>query len=52
MWDGTSPSNVPLLKVDSSQSFAALAIPEPATLALMGLGFAGLAIGTRRKPRS
>jgi hypothetical protein len=51
MWDGTAPTNVPLLKVDSSQSFAALAIPEPATLALMGLGFAGLAMGSRRKPR-
>jgi hypothetical protein len=52
MWDGTGPTTVPLLKVDSSQSFAALAIPEPATLALMGLGFAGLAAGTRRKPRA
>lgn len=52
MWDGTGPTTVPLLKVDSSQSFAALAVPEPATLALMGLGFAGLAIGSRRKPRS
>jgi hypothetical protein len=41
-----------LLKVDSSQTFAALAIPEPATLALMGLGFAGLALGSRRKVQS
>jgi len=49
MWDGTGPTTVPLLKVDSSQSFAA--IPEPGTLALIGLGFAGLAAGTRRRPR-
>lgn len=47
MWDGTAPSTVPLLKVDSSQSFAA--VPEPGTLALIGLGFAGLAMGSRRK---
>lgn len=47
MWDGATPTTVPFLKVDSSQSFAT--IPEPATLALIGLGFAGLALGTRRK---
>lgn len=47
MWDGSTPTTVPFLKVDSSQSFAT--IPEPATLALIGLGFAGLALGTRRK---
>lgn len=49
MWDGTAPDIVPLLKVDSSQSFAPAAIPEPATLGLMGLGFAGLAVTSRRK---
>ena len=51
MWDGTTPTTVPFLKVDSSQSFAAR-VPEPATLALMGLGFAGLALGSRRKMQS
>ncbi|SHN30163.1 PEP-CTERM protein-sorting domain-containing protein [Duganella sacchari] len=50
MWDGSTPTTVPFLKVDSSQSFAT--IPEPATLALIGLGFAGLALGTRRKVQS
>jgi hypothetical protein len=50
MWDGTTPTTVPFLKVDSSQSFAS--VPEPATLALMGLGFAGLALGRRRKAQS
>jgi len=49
MWDGTTPSSVPLLKVDSSQSFAAAAVPEPGTLALLGLGFAGIALRVRRK---
>ena len=47
MWDGATPTTVPFLKVDSSQSFAA--VPEPGTLAIMGLGFAGLAMGSRRK---
>jgi hypothetical protein len=50
MWDGATPTTVPFLKVDSSQSFAA--VPEPATLALIGLGFVGLAMGTRRKTQA
>jgi hypothetical protein len=49
MWDGTTPTTVPFLKVDSSQTFGAQAVPEPGTLAIMGLGFAGLAMGSRRK---
>ncbi len=50
VWDGSTPTTVPFLKVDSSQSFAA--VPEPATLALIGLGFIGLAMGSRRKAQS
>ena len=48
MWDGATPTTVPFLKVDSSQSFAA-AVPEPGTVAIIGLGLAGLALSKRRK---
>ncbi|MBJ7314373.1 PEP-CTERM sorting domain-containing protein [Rugamonas sp. CCM 8940] len=47
-WDGTTPTTVPFFKVDSSQSFAAT-VPEPSTVALFGLGLAGLALSHRRK---
>ncbi|GJI98540.1 hypothetical protein RugamoR57_52580 [Duganella caerulea] len=49
MWDGTAASGVPLMKFDGSGSFALAPLPEPATLALIGIGFAGVALGQRRK---
>ncbi|MYM99038.1 PEP-CTERM sorting domain-containing protein [Duganella vulcania] len=49
MWDGTAAGGVPLMKFDGSGSFALAPLPEPATLALVGIGFAGLALGRRRK---
>lgn len=49
MWDGTATSGGLLLKVDSSETFIAR-IPEPGTLALMGLGLVGLGASLRRRP--
>jgi hypothetical protein len=51
MWDGTDVSNGLLLRVDSSQDFGKTTIPEPASIALMGVGLLGASF-TRRLRRS
>jgi hypothetical protein len=47
MWDGTAVADNILFTVDSSENFLARSIPEPASIALLGLGLLGLPFGRR-----
>lgn len=52
MFDGTSTSTGNLFKVDSSESFVSQAVPEPDTLALVGLALAFVGTTGRRRLKS
>lgn len=52
MWDGTPAAGNQLFKIDSSQAFA---VPEPGTVALLGIGlagFSGFGVLRRRNPKA